>query len=655
VKILIFSCMQNARISIFFRTIIFCTLLLCSNSELRSEIQSSRSVIDEALALELYNEKEWLFLVQYWNTILGQITSRVDDPDYFLSKEGKTSPRKELRATLEALIESQDLDEDTNPQCRFAARFLWLDEKLKLLENGIVKKASCIRYSSWKESLAVKKIFLIFPSAYLNNPASMFGHTLFRLDSEKSLSNPLLSYAANFGAATGSDGGVLFAVKGLLGGYPASFSVEPYYETVQRYGDIEHRDIWEYELLLEDHEIERFLSLLWELGSTYFNYYFFDENCSFYVLALLDFVRPELSLLEDFSYWVIPSDTLKAVTSRDGFVGNRRFRPSLSTRLEMSSENLSRSQIRSAKEVAKGKKKALSFASDSHEDTARVLEFSFDYLEFLNSKRKMTEEESRKSAMGILTERSKLDPLPPLFVPEPEAKPEDTHDSGRMILSGGARDRTGFYQISIKPAYHDVLDKPDGFKNGAAIDFFHASFRHYEGGRFEVQSFLPVAIESYTPWSNVFSPISWDVATGLDRELIPKEHKRNIEGSLLGFFETSGGVTLPLFYSSTVSALLSLRGNVAPAYSSSDYAVGGGPKLRFLVPLFEDLRIIAEGQAFEYVLGENHTNYIALSEFQYDISLASWTKGSFVRGGIRYERSFGGQIREGSIGVGWYF
>jgi hypothetical protein len=622
--------------------------LFADNSPLTDSMAVLSMEVKEAA---LHQQKDWHYLLQYWKNIFYLTTSRVDDPEYFISEHGKRNPEAELLATLESFITVQDEDSDDNPQCVYPARFLWLNQKLGLLERGLVRQAPCERYVAWKESLAVKKIHLIFPAAYLNNPASMFGHTLFRLDSERSRNNPLLSYAANFGAATGADGGVLFAVKGLLGGYPASFSVEPYYETVKRYGDIEHRDIWEYELLLTEDEIERFLSLLWEIGNTYFDYYFFDENCSFYVLALLDFVRPELDLLSEFSYWVIPSDTLKAVTSREGLIGEKRYRPSLSTRLTYASEYLDSASLSDARNIARGKDdpKDMSY-SETEERDARLLEYSYDYLEFLSSKGKVSEEDSRKRARSILSERSRLLSLEPLLIPEPDAGPEDTHPSGRVLLSAGGRERNAFTQLSVKPAYHDMLDTPDGFREGAAIDFFHVSFRHYEQGRFVLQSFYPVAIESYTPWSRVFTPVSWDVSAGLFREFVPKEHRKNLEGSLGGFLETSGGITLPLFSGVTLSSLVSVRGTIVPAYESENYALGAGPKARLTAPLTDRARWMTEGSLIRYPLGETHTYIRAKSEIQYDIM-----KDIFIRAGVGYERSFDIDIRESGAGFGWYF
>jgi len=61
---------------------------------------------------------------------------------------------------------------------------------------------------------------LIFPAAYLNNPSSMYGHTLLRIDArDQDEKTRLLAYAINYAANTDETNGILFALNGLIGGY----------------------------------------------------------------------------------------------------------------------------------------------------------------------------------------------------------------------------------------------------------------------------------------------------------------------------------------------------------------------------------------------------------------------------------------------------
>jgi hypothetical protein len=88
----------------------------------------------------------------------------------------------------------------------------------------------------------------------------------------------LLDYTVNYAASTQQERGLSFAFKGLFGGYQGSFSVEPYYAQVKRYGDLENRDIWEYRLALSYEEVIRMMMHAWELKSAKLDYYFIDEN-----------------------------------------------------------------------------------------------------------------------------------------------------------------------------------------------------------------------------------------------------------------------------------------------------------------------------------------------------------------------------------------
>jgi len=614
--------------------------------------QTKTSFISDSIKIETLGfDREWLLLNHFWKNILGVRISRIDDPDFFLSRQ-RSDPRLELEAFIKALTE-ETISNNESLQCRFPARFLWVDEKFSLTKNNIVVKVECEEFETWKESINLKRLVLVFPAAYLNNPASMFGHTLLRLDSEQGIENPLLSHAAGFSAATGNDGGVAFAVKGLFGGYRSSYSVEPYYETVKRYGDIEHRDIWEYELLLTPSENERVMASLWELGHTYFDYYFFDENCSYYLLALLETIRPELNLIDGYGYWVIPSDTLKTLLSRNEILGEVKFRPSLTSKLEAQSSRLSSDNLNLALEIAKGSESVAAIPSD-REGLADLLEFSFDYLEYSNDKRdsKADLATDRNIAKEILMKRSLLPTSIRKQYPisKPETRPDLAHDSGRILTSVGRRGSQGFYDVELKPAYHDLLDRFDGFKGGAAIDFFNLRLRHYETKNVALQSFYPISIESYSQWNKLFRPLSWNIKTGLERELVSNEGKSDVLGDLIGVIRTDAGVTTKLFDLFSFSILPGVRANVSPSYSDSDYAIGAGIGFRLFGTATDNLRYLVGGDLSRFGIGEDHSNNNIRAELNYDVG-----RQFIFRTGVQRQQSFNNYYTEYYIGFGSYF
>ena len=66
---------------------------------------------------------------------------------------------------------------------RFPARTDFLVEHLQLELS--LEHAACPALNRWLETINADKVTLVFPVGYLNNPASLFGHTFLRLDSRE--------------------------------------------------------------------------------------------------------------------------------------------------------------------------------------------------------------------------------------------------------------------------------------------------------------------------------------------------------------------------------------------------------------------------------------------------------------------------------------
>ena len=287
-------------------------------------------------SLHLAERHEWNRLLHYTkNLLLPGVHGLADAPRFYLASDGKTNPQAELEATLASFFSGiQETDAVQNPQCQFIARFAWLDEQLGF-DPARMARQPCKRFREWHDTLNPQGVTLIFPAAYINNPSSMYGHTLLRIDGkDQDEKTRLLAYAINYAANTNETNGIAFAINGLFGGYVGTFSIMPYYLKVREYNDLENRDIWEYELDLTPEEIDRLLMHLWELGPVWFDYYFFDKNCSYYLLEVLEVARSDLDLTARFRRWAIPSDTVRAVVEQEGLLKRTAYRPSNATLIQ---------------------------------------------------------------------------------------------------------------------------------------------------------------------------------------------------------------------------------------------------------------------------------------------------------------------------------
>jgi hypothetical protein len=158
-------------------------------------------LVEEARQRKLADEREWHLLLHYRKNLFGGYESEQDDPGFFLSANGKTDPQSELESSLAQFFSTELVGRSQQPaQCAFIARYQWLKTQLNFDPTRLTPLA-CDRFTRWYEEFQAESITLIFPSAFLNNPASMFGHTLLRVDQKgQTEQTSILAYTINYAA-----------------------------------------------------------------------------------------------------------------------------------------------------------------------------------------------------------------------------------------------------------------------------------------------------------------------------------------------------------------------------------------------------------------------------------------------------------------------
>ena len=463
----------------------------------------------------LHQDPAWLTLVHYQpDTFSGGYTSQADDPAFFLSEEGKHSPEQELKATLASI--QQPGTGNQHAQCRFPARASWLAEQLDLALPNI----ACPAYEEWKSTLNTETVTLVFAASYLNSPSSMFGHTFLRLDppQDDDETNLLLANTISYAAdAEAHDSEILFAYKGIFGGYPGITSVQPYYEKIRLYSDIEHRDLWEYRLNLTQSEVDLLLAHAWEIRDHNFDYYFFDENCAYRLLALIDVARPGTDLLAEVNTHAIPSDTVRWVVDKD-LVSDVYYRPSAATSVAYSLDSLPHDHQTLAAAIANG---YVTPRADEVQDLpanerARVLDATYDYVRYQSEADGWPREFAAPLSHNLLIARSAIDEAPaPEEPPEPDIRDDQGHDTFRTSVSAGQLAHREFTELTLRPAYHDVLDPPAGYRPGAQLQFLRLDARYYtDNDELQLEQLIGVEIRSLSPRNQFFTPLSWQVGFG---------------------------------------------------------------------------------------------------------------------------------------------
>ena len=544
-------------------------------------------LLEAARAADVAHQRAWLRLGHWRPRLLGGFESEADGLGFFLAPDGKQDPAAELEATLRGLF-APDPEAPPNaaadhPQCRFPARFAYLARALHI-DPARLQVLPCRRFDEFWRRVSARSVALIFSSYYLNNPASAFGHTFLRLG--KAGLGPsgerfeLVDQGVDYAATPDTSNAILYAFKGLTGLFRGEFTARPYFYKVREYADYESRDIWEYELALEPDELAMLVGHLWELGQTWFDYYYLTENCSYHVLGALEAAAPRLELLSRVGKITLPADTVKALFTNPGLVRAARFRPSGRSQLQARAAELSGRELDGVLELADGREPP-GFDGLPQVERVHLLDTALDLVDVRHGRAIVEGTDAAADALRqrLLERRSAIPVASEALAIEPPSGggPERGHGSMRLGVGAGASSADGpLVALEGRVALHDLADPPAGFSSQTQLEFFKArvsvlprsrSLRFDEASLFEATSL--------NGFGRLERRVSWKATVGAVR--VPDA---GCGGCAAGRFEVGGG-----------PAFLSAGGALAAAVTA-DAEVLGGPGLHGL-----------EGSAFRPGLG----------------------------------------------------
>ncbi len=598
------------RVSLFLLCLI--SVLLTFSEARARNLPYALTLIEEANHKALHNEKYWHTLLHYKKSIFG-LQSLIDNHSFFLAPDGKRNPQSELEATIKALF--QEPREGTkHPVCKFVARYNWLKERLNINPSQL-PMPECGHFEQLMAEIKPETVSLIFPTSHINSPASMFGHTLLTI--ETAARSKLLSHAINYSAITTDTFGPLFAVKGLFGLYKGYFSILPYYGKLQEYNDIDHRDIWEYPLDFSREETLRLLMHVYELDSIYSDYYFFDENCSYDLLFLLDAGRPSLNITNQMDLWVIPIDTIK-IAKKNGLIHEAIYRPSKTTKINYISSLLPEKDHGLAIAMVKGKVEPEDILTQtiSQNEKAMTCDLAIEYLQYLYAKKRISKQHYLDRFLKLLKTRSILGQAAEnhYAIPQPP-RPDEGHDSNRLSISTGIKKDHSFYELRYRPAYHSLLDNDKGYPEGSQILFGDTTFRYYPSlNKLKLESLDFINIISITPRDLFLQPISWKIKTSLTQRYMENGREHMIYQLNLGGGFAYKHDLIGLWYA-MAEADLNLSGAMKEKYTS-----GIGASIGLIRKVTDSFKIHLCARNIYYGIGDYHNYFEATMETNYIIS-----------------------------------
>lgn len=271
-----------------------------------------------------------------WSRLMDQKNLDQNKTGHFLTNDGLEDINhfSELKESLK-LLTSKD-SEVLKFQCRFPARTIYLQSIIKEIPN--FASQNCPKYFAWTKENSITSISFIFVNGYLENPASFFGHTLLKFNTNEKNDNLfLLDSALNYGANTNNDPALPYVVRGLFGKYKASLKAENFFRISAMYQEFQMRDMWEYKLQISDYQKNLITAFTFEMLEKEYKYYFLSDNCAYRInriIGLATGIDPMPNLP-----WSSPMDLLHGLKNKN-LISTFNYFPSQHTKALLSIRSL---------------------------------------------------------------------------------------------------------------------------------------------------------------------------------------------------------------------------------------------------------------------------------------------------------------------------
>jgi hypothetical protein len=531
-----------SKLKIYF--IIFLSVIFFNSNKLFSqEANQIETLIRQSEAKQLSFSKEWHKLLHYKSS-KSKVISDVKSADFFLNNNGRFDSNAELNDTIKAMLD-QKAAGNNHAQCRFPARFKWLKNNLTWPEDNLFDGSFCTDYNKWKMDDDIKSISLIFASGHLSNPASFYGHILLKFNSKNEQNElSLLDTSLNYGAVPpDNENALVYVIKGLTGGYNASFTNQQFYRYNHTYAENDLRDLWNYELDLSQNQIALLVDHSWELLGQEFTYYFLKQNCGYKMAELLNLVIDK-PLLPSVKNWAMPSDILTSLADE------RKHGKKLIKNITIikSRQNSFRDKFVL---LTNTEKKAVSnfilnndlenlpsVLENEINSNKKVIDTLLDYYAFSLTKKNADPKSIETRRRAILLSRLKLDTKDiewPSSSPKPP--PHKSQNSSMLQTSIVHNDKLGTgVELRFRGAYYDYLSNNSGRSPFTQMSMIDLTMVHQQN-KISLKKLDLIHVETLNisptnlPEDKAFA---WKVKAGV------KKQNLSCDGCLHGYL--SGGI-----------------------------------------------------------------------------------------------------------------
>lgn len=445
--------------------------------------------------------------------------------------------------------------------CSYPARSFWVANNftINLTDLNLLE---CPGLAEWTSRFINYELSLAFASSDYSQPASIFGHTFIalHLGENEYLDGYAINYAANFEDQSNS---INYFFNGLTGAYPGIITVSPLHKKIKEYTVENHRNIYFFHLKLNKQQKKQIIYALWERKKAKFDYLFVSENCSYSILKLLQALDPTIQMPQGLFGQVVPFETVRSVENAK-LIDSSSVIYASSKKIEDHLHQFSR-----------GEKNALMALMDQRITFEQWLKKPgkinrLATLQYLNLRiqRDDIDRVYARKIRNLLTQETlsntnKADLFPTIQTTPNYKDLFRSHLPNRSSIALKDSNRTGSHlDLSLRWAYHDLLDPTSSLLNSTSIEAFSGTFRVQEGDT-RLEKLDIISVKSLPNYSYLFPRVSKNFNISLNRSNLTDEKLgTNLTwGRGLSNHTKSGDifyslVNFELLYSSNISTTL---------------------------------------------------------------------------------------------------
>ncbi|MBF7074376.1 DUF4105 domain-containing protein [Glaciecola sp. MH2013] len=495
----------------------------------------------------LWHDQVWKKLIHFEDT-LGH--SEIENADFFLAPSGASDPEAEFKATL-AAFQTQAIDNQTGDSvlCKYPARALYMRSHGFNVADPL---SGCVALKKWLGSTDDLSISIIYADGYLENPASFYGHLLFKLNNANGTN--LLTNSLNFGARVpDNENPVMYIIKGLIGGYGAEYSSNFFYRYNINYSEVEMRDLWDYKLNLNAEESLLLATHAWELLFSDYTYYFTSRNCAYHIAKMLEVVVDD-TLIEVNDPFVLPISVFDSLVNARTRTGNSAVasierQPSRQSRFRTQYHALTLEEQELVKHLLNSTTWQSELKDKEVQRQIAIVDATIEYLNFvLATETDNTAAKSKKRALQKYRIRLPLAENKPQE--EVKQLPHTSHYPTTARVGFGYNEAEKvFTSIMFRPAFYDFLSSGGGILPNSALSMMETELR-LDRNKVTLSSLKLLNIETMqlnaTGLPGDYG-VSWKLTVGNERNFIDDAKDSNefyVEGGVGKAFELGDWVIL---------------------------------------------------------------------------------------------------------------